>query len=402
MGMDIELRYVGEAEYAAFHRAASRGFGGQISDDMLPVLTAPLKHGRILAAYEGGSVVGTFAVFPLAMNVPEGRSARAAVVSEVAVLPTHRRRGILTRMMERQLREAYEAGDILANLGASESVIYGRFGFGIATYNERWSIDRRHTAIEHAPRSEGQVRFVERADVMPLFPEVAARACADRPGFTALRAEHWEQFLADFEQMRDNPGGPYNFAAYEEDGRTDGYVIYRIRGNTVVVQDLMAATAAAHIGLWRFCFGIDLRETIESSNRPTDDPLPWMLADPRRLSRTLADCMWLRALDARKALEARSYAREGRITLELRDDFCAWNAGRYELEGGPDGARCKRTTAAADIALSAADLGAAYLGTASFSRLARASRVEARDAGALRVAEGMFGARMAGWWPHEL
>ena len=400
--MDIELRYVGEDEYAAFIRAAARGFGSQISDDMLPVLTPPLKHGRILAAYEGGNVVGTFAVFPLAMNVPEGRSARTAVVSEVAVLPTHRRRGILTRMMERQLREAYEAGDVLANLGASESVIYGRFGFGIATYNERWSIDRRHAAIEHAPRSEGRVRFVERADVMPLFPEVAARACADRPGFTALRAEHWEQFLADFEQMRDNPGGPYNFAVYEEDGQTDGYVIYRIRGNTVVVQDLMAATAAAHIGLWRFCFGIDLRETIESSNRPTDDPLPWMLADPRRLSRTLADCMWLRALDARKALEARSYAREGRVTLELRDDFCAWNAGRYELEGGPDGARCKRTTAAADIALSAADLGAAYLGTASLSRLARASRVEARDAGALRVAEGMFGARMAGWWPHEL
>ncbi len=400
--MDIELRYVGEDEYAAFIRAAARGFGSQISDDMLPVLTPPLKHGRILAAYEGGDVVGTFAVFPLAMNVPEGRSARTAVVSEVAVLPTHRRRGILTRMMERQLREAYEAGDVLANLGASESVIYGRFGFGIATYNERWSIDRRHAAIEHAPRSDGRVRFVERADVMPLFPEVAARACADRPGFTALRAEHWEQFLADFEQMRDNPGGPYNFAAYEEDGQVDGYVIYRIRDRTVVVQDLMAATAAAHIGLWRFCFGIDLRETIESSNRPTDDPLPWMLADPRRLSRTLADCMWLRALDARKALEARSYAREGRVVLELRDDFCAWNAGRYELEGGPDGTRCKRTTAAADIALSAADLGAAYLGTASLSRLARASRVEARDAEALRMAEGMFGARLAGWWPHEL
>lgn len=129
MSMDIELRFVGEDEYAAFLRAAARGFGGQISDDMLPVLSAPLKHGRILAAYEGGNVVGTFAVYPLAMNVPEGRSARTAVVSEVAVLPTHRRRGILTRMMERQLREAYEAGDVLANLGASESVIYGRFGF---------------------------------------------------------------------------------------------------------------------------------------------------------------------------------------------------------------------------------------------------------------------------------
>ncbi len=399
--MNIELRTVPENEYAQFVRTMALGFGDTLTDDMLPVFERSMAHANVLAAYHGAGIVGTCMTYPLAMNVPERLSVPVAVVSDVTVLPTHRRRGILTRMMRQMLCDAHERGLPVAALGASESIIYGRFGYGIAANKEHWHIDRHHTTFANVPNSTGSLRFISKDDAANLLPAVAVRACADLPGFVAVLPEHWEAFLSDFESRRGD-AGPMQFVVYEDGGSIDGYVIYRLRGRTVLVQDLMAITAPAHAALWSFCFGIDLRTAIEAVSRPTDDPLPWMLADPRRLERSPRDGMWLRVVDVRKALEARRYAVQGRIVLDIRDDFCEWNAGRYALEGDADGARCTPTAEAADLTLSAADLAAAYLGGVPFTTLARASRIDAANDAALRLADAMFRARRAPWWPHEL
>ena len=398
---DIELRFIGEIERPAFLRTMALGFGSTMTDDDMKVSTRPLRIARSLAALDGDEIVGTAVVYPMQMNIPEGRSAATAVVSGVTVLPTHRRQGILTRMMDTHLREAHDNGETFAMLGASESIIYGRYGYGIASIIERWSIDRRHTELAYAPESPGRLRFIDRDDAMELLPSVAVRVCADRPAFVALHPDHWSEFLADFEHER-RGGSAFHFVVYEEGGQIDGYVIYRLRGDTVSVVDLMAGSDEAHTALWRFCFGIDLRTTIECDDRPVDDPLPWMLADPRRLQRTLRDGMWLRILDVQKALEARTYAREGRILLEVRDDFCPWNEGRYELEGGSEGAHCVPTTAEPDITLSAADLAAAYLDGVSFSTLEHASRAEVASPEAAQLADAMFRTRRKPWWAHQL
>ncbi len=398
---DIDLRFIGEIERPTFLRTMAVGFGSTMTDDDMKVSARTLRNSRSLAAFDGEEIVSTAVVYPMQMNIPEGKSAPTAVVAGVTVLPTHRRRGILTRMMDMHLREAYDNGEIFSILGASESIIYGRYGFGIASLIESWSIDRRHTDLAYAPESPGRLRFIDKDDAAELLPSVAVRVCTDRPAFVALHPDHWAEFLADFEHER-RGGSAFHFVVYEEDGEIDGYVIYRLHGRTVKVIDLMAGSEAAHAALWRFCFGIDLRTTIECDDRPVDDPLPWMLADPRRLQRSLRDGMWLRILDVQKALEARTYAREGRIVLEVRDEFCQWNDGRYELEGGAEGARCTTTTAAPDITLSAADLGAAYLDGVSFSTLEHASRAEVASPEAVQLADAMFRTRRKPWWAHQL
>ena len=398
---DIDLRFIGEIERTAFLRTMALGFGRAMSDEEMPIAARPLRAARSLAAFDGDEIVGTAVVYPMEMNIPEGRSAPTAVVANVTVLPTHRRRGILTRMMDTHLREAHSSGDVFAMLGASESIIYGRFGYGIASLIEAWSIDRRHTQLAYAPESPGRLRFIDKDDAMELLPSVAIRVCTDRPAFVPLHSDHWSEILADFEHER-RDGSAFNFVVYEEGGQIDGYVIYRLRGDTVGVVDLMAGSDGAHAALWRFCFGIDLRTTIECDDRPVDDPLPWMLADPRRLQRTLRDGMWLRLLDVQRALEARTYAREGRIVLEVRDEFCPWNEGRYELEGGAEGANCKPSTAEPDIILSAADLAAAYLDGVSFSTLEHASRAEVASPEAVQLADAMFRTRRKPWWAHQL
>ena len=382
-------------------RTMAVGFGTTMTDDDVKVSARTLRNSRPLAAFDGDEIVGTAVVYPMQMNIPEGRRAPTAVVSGVTVLPTHRRRGILTRMMDMHLREAYDNGEIFSILGASESIIYGRYGYGIAAIMEKWSIDRRHTELAYAPESPGRLCFIDKDDASELLPPVAVRVCADRPAFVAWHPDHWTQFLADFEHERGGASA-FHFVVYEENGRIDGYVIYRLHGETVKVIDLMADSDAAHAALWRFCFGIDLRTTIECDDRPVDDPLPWMLADPRRLQRSPRDGMWLRILDVQRALEGRTYAREGRIVLEVRDEFCPWNDGRYELQGGAKGAHCKPTTETPDITLSAADLGAAYLDGVAFSTLEHASRVEAATPKAVRLADAMFRTRRKPWWVHQL
>ncbi len=398
---DTDLRFIGEIERPAFLRTMAVGFGSTMTDDDVKVSARTLRNSRSLAALDGDEIVGTAVVYPMQMNIPEGRSAATAVVAGVTVLPTHRRRGILTRMMDTHLRKAYDNGEIFSILGASESIIYGRYGFGIASLIESWSIDRRHTDLAYAPESPGRLRFIDKDDAAELLPSVAVRVCTDRPAFVALHPDHWAEFLADFEHER-RGGSAFHFVVYEEGGEIDGYVIYRLHGRTVKVIDLMAGSDAAHAALWRFCFGIDLRTTIECDDRPVDDPLPWMLADPRRLQRSLRDGMWLRILDVQKALEARTYTREGRIVLEVRDEFCSWNEGRYELEGGTEGARCAATTAKPDITLSVADLGAAYLDGVSFSTLEHASRAEVVSPEAVQLADAMFRTRRKPWWAHQL
>ena len=160
---------------------------------------------------------------------------------------------------------------------------------------------------------------------------------------------------------------------------------------------LLGEDAEVEAELWRYCFGIDLMTEIHGFNQPTDDPLPWRLEDPRRLERTLFDHTWLRLVDARAALQARSYAEPGRLNFRLYDEFCHWNDGAYTLEADPSGADCAPTGANPAIALSASDLAAVYLGGTSFGALARAGRVEELESGALSLADTMFRTERAPW-----
>ena len=168
------------------------------------------------------------------------------------------------------------------------------------------------------------------------------------------------------------------------------------------VQELMGLTPAAWAALWEYCLGMDLTTGTAASRRPVDDPLLWMLADPARLQRSVMDRMWLRIVDVGPALERRRYGGEGRLVMEVRDEFCPWNDGVYELEGGESYASCRRTGSEPDLALSVSDLAAAYLGAVGFTTLARAGRVEERTPGALAVADAMFRTGLAPWAPYNL
>ncbi len=386
--MDLEVRPVTQQEYDAWVKAKARGFGEAFSEAHMRRI--PFEAERSLAAFHRGRIVGTAYTHGFEVRVP-GAWLPMAGVAGVTVQPTHRRRGILTRMMEVQLRDIYEAGEPLAGLYASESIIYGRYGYGMATFHQRWKIPRHRSGIEFPHEHGGEVELIELSEARELFPEIYQRALPLRPGMIQRDSTRWDLILSDPESERKGATA-YFHAIYRSDDRADGYALYRLNNSTqtLTVHELISASDEAESALWNYCFGVDLMTSIEAVFRPVDDPLLWRLADPRHLTRSSSDDLWVRLVNLPEALAKRSYAGEGKLILEVTDSYCSWNQGCFELDAGSAGAECRPTTASADLSLSVADLGALYLGGVSFHTLWHAGRVRADDPKAIQRADALF------------
>jgi len=402
----IEFGPIAREETGAFMRTQGLAFGFVPNPEDLAHWQAVLDFERTLVARDGTEIVGTSATLPLPLTVPGGGRLNAAAVTMVSVAPSHRRRGVLTSMMGQILASAHTRGEPIAALWASESLIYGRFGYGLATEDDAWEIERAHARFATSPAFGGTIRLVDHTYAGSRFPEVWERARGERPGMTARGDGLWQDRFRDPPHARVG-GTSFFFAAYEENGRLDGYALYRVAAswpdgipaNEITVVEAVAATDAAHVALWRFLLDIDLSKTVRAAHRPIDDPLPHMLADYRRLRRTRRDALWLRVVDVADALEARSYAATGSLVLEMPDDLCPWNPARFALEGRAAGGRVAVSTAAPDLSLRPADLGAMYLGGQRPSTLARAGRIQEHREGALALADAMFATAQAPWCP---
>lgn len=393
--MSIVVRTVSDDEFDSCVRASVMGFGDHASDELLRVARSGAELDRTFGAFDGEEIVGTTVTRTSAMTVPGG-SAKTGFVDDVAVLPTHRRRGILTRMMRAQLDQMRERGEPLAALSASESLIYERFGFGIATWYHRWKIDRRHTTMKIPPSGGGNVRFISADDAREAWPELHTKVRENRVGMVHYNAAYWRAVLWDAEFQRDG-ATEFFHVAYMRGDRIAGLCTYRRRERTILVFFLLGEDAEVEAELWKYCFGIDLVLDIQAWPRSIDDPLPWRLEDPRRLEMTLIDHMWLRLVDLKDALMVREYAEPAELTLHVHDQFCPWNDGIYTLEAGVDGAECTRSKREPQIELGVSDLAAAYLGGVSFSTLARAGRIDEHTPGALKSADRMFRTERQPW-----
>ena len=393
----LEMRPITADEFGEWCRVESRAYGNRLNVDP-EVLRPRFDLARSIAVFDKDDIVGGAHSHRVEMSVPGG-SVSMAGVANIAVQPTHRRQGIMTRMLRHQINDIHQRGEPLAALFASESIIYRRFGYGIGSLHEGWLIDRPYNTYARPFESNGRVLFVDPADIPTKFPEVFRRSTSDRPGLFQKPLRQWERESQAPEHQQGGRGGLF-YAAYENAGSIDGYAIYRIAGETLTVNELMATNQEANAALWRFCFDTDLVSRTEALKRPVDDPLPWLLADPRRLDRTVRDGMWLRVIDVAASLELRSYMHSGHLVFEIRDEICPWNEGRFELDGSTEGGSCQASNASPDLVLGVSDLASAYLGGVSFSTLSQAGLVEERTPGALLRADRMFSVQYQPWTPN--
>lgn len=397
--MRFELRQPTQEEFAEFARVNYAGFGMAPTDEDIAQWRELFDFERGLAAFDAERLVGTAGAFAYELTLPGGATVPVPAVTWVAVLPTDRRRGVLRAIMRRQLDDTRRRGEPVAVLMASESAIYGRFGYGVATSAIDVEIARSHAALRQPWNGSGRVRLMERERALEVFPALWERHRRAQHGALTRPVAWWEQL---FRQSQDGTraSGPRFYVVYENaSGEPEGAAWYRVAqqwehglpNSTLVIGDMVAPALEPRAALWDYLLGVDLISTVRAVNVAVDEPLRWMLADPRRLRVTrLVDDLWVRLLDIPAALAARRYATTDRLVIEVADAFLPENAGRYALAGGPVEAMCEKTAEAADLALEVADLGAAYLGGVSFTTLAQAGRVRELRAGALRRADTLF------------
>jgi predicted acetyltransferase len=299
-------------------------------------------------------------------------------------------------------------GEPLAALTASEPAIYGRFGYGAATFQRDAEIDTaRVTLSVPAGTDDVRLRYAAPAEVLDACEAVYARLVPVRPGMLA-RQPGWERAgLLDPESGRDG-ASVLQCVVAETDGEVTGYARFRTKmgwgvsghDGTVLLKDLAAVDPATEAALWRFLFDIDLMTTLTLRGRPVDESWQYLVSDIRRCRPRLRDALYLRLVDVGAALAARSYQAPVDVVFEVGDAFCPWNTGRWRLSGDTKGASCARTSDAADLSLSVRELGAAYLGGVSLASLAAAGRVRELRQGALAEAAVGFGSAVPPWLPH--
>lgn len=404
--MSIEVRAIDPGELGAMMRAVSLGFGFDADPRGLESWAEVNEPERARCAFDGAEVVGTLGAYSFDFAVPGG-SLQAGGTTQVTVRATHRRRGILRAMLQAHFDDVRERGEPIAVLWASEAAIYGRFGFGCASELARVEVERARGGFARPVDGGGRCRLLEPDEAKQRLPELYASLWRERPGSFARSETWWKvRHFADPAAMRAGASA-LRRVVYERDGEARGFMQYRTKMHPdehglprgeLAIFELHGADPTARAALWRQALDVDLIDRVTWWNAPLDDPLPWLLADPRRAMRRVRDALWVRVIDVPRALAGREYAREGRLALAVSDPILAENTGTWLVEGGPSGAKCTRVRAPADLELDVEALGAVYLGGIRPSLLAHAGRIRGtRDA--LARADAMFSWSPLPWCP---
>ena len=349
-----------------------------------------------------GELVAMYGAYPYRSFPVPGARIPVAGLTWVGVHPGHRRRGILRAMIDRHVAQAQEAGEAVAALFAAEPAIYGRFGYGLAARDLRLSVPRG-AALRDVPGADALRVRLEKLDAARHAPVLhAIHSAVDRPGWATRETEGaLEASLNDPEFYRDGAESMRIALVEDADGTPRGYAKFRRKDDwkaegprgVVRVREAVAQDAATARALWGVLLDLDLMSTVEVGLLALDDPLWFLLVDPRAARPAIGDNLWVRVLDVPTALAQRRYAAPVDVVLEVTDALVPQNAGRWHLVGGPDGATAAPTDAPADLALDVRELGSAYLGGTSLAALAGAGLVTERRPGSLHAAATAFG------WP---
>jgi predicted acetyltransferase len=358
---------------------------------------------RLTAIRDGDRTVATFRSFDTTLTLPGAGPSSGHIdvsaITNVSVLPTHRRRQLLTRLMHSELERSWSEGLAANVLISSESTIYGRFGFGMATDACTWTIDAK-SALFRRERS-GAVELVDSDTFIRLAPEIYESARLRHPGSLGRSAGYW-QALAEAGPEKT---GVLQFALHRDQaGAFDGFVVYhaepseneRISTSVLSIIDLFAGSDGAYADLWRYCCEVDFVSTVVAANRSPHEPLPWLLVDQRHArSGPVTDLLWARINDVPTTFGSRRYPVPGRLTFEVQDDRGP-AGGQYVLDVDDNGqGQCSRIPPRKepDLTLDLRALASLWLGASRPSTLARAGQLQVRHPSLL----GQAGALLS--WP---
>ena len=364
-----------------------------------------LDFERTFAGFDGPEMVSTVSAFPLQMSVP-GAVVPCGGTTIVSVVPTHRRRGVLRSMMRRHLDDVLEHEEPIAALWASDSAIYGRFGFGMAAVGYQVKVRRDHVEFHRGAPASAPVRVIGASEARDLLGPFYNRIYPSTPGFYERSAAWWEHRVLADEDHRRGGASAYRYAVVDGADGIDGYIQYRVKdgwaeghgAGEVRVSELLGSTPESWAGLWSYALHQDLTAEISAERRSGQDPIFDLLAGVRRAAAKRSDTLWVRIMDVPRALAARAYSAPLDVVIEVRDPLGDGD-GRYRLIASPEeGAECEPTDAEPSISVDAEDLGGIYMGRSRLQNLSSIGRVDG-DHRVLAAADAAFTWDPQPWCP---
>jgi predicted acetyltransferase len=396
----LTLRTFSADEVVTFMRFVESAFLDDYHDEDADIDQALFEPERTLGYFDGAAPVATAIINTRRMTVPGGPLPVAAVTG-VAVAPTHRRQGLLSALMRRQLTDLHDQQrEAVAILWASEAAIYGRYGYGAACLVNHLDIASAETRVRPTVERSGRLQVCSLDDAQPALTAVYEQVRPSRAGYLDRPGAWWTARTYDPPRRRDGASA-VRFAIHHDDaGSPDGYAIYSVKGTwspagpqgELSIRELQATTPAAYAAVWSFLLETDLVRRVRWDRAAVDEPLRYLVDNPRAVQQRFVDSLWVRLVDVDRALAGRTYATPLDVVLDVSDEVCPWNAGRYRLSADPSAgsAECRRTTDEPDLSLPVAALGAAYLGGTGLATLAAAGLVTERRPGALAAATTAF------------
>jgi predicted acetyltransferase len=399
----MQVRTIQADELVAWVEAIHVPFYNRPATDEAEFRRPHIDLDRAWAAIDGERIVGTLSSFATELTLPGQAGLAADAVTNVGVNPTYRRQGVMSSLVQSALRKAVQREEPLSILIAAEYPIYGRFGYGPATEHASYTVESRRARFNSSV--ESGVQFVEADVARKVAPSVYDEFRRSNAGAIDRRDYWWDLDFGVIEAHGRPRWKGFSVVYRDAADQVKGVLRYhvdqawekRVPKNMVTIDELLSATPAAYAALWRYCCELDLVTSITADDRRVDEPLPWLLRDARAVRQTSrADFLWVRILDVPRAMAARGYVSEGRSVFELVDPL-GYAAGRFVLEAGPHGATCQPTHQSAELSLSVAALGAAYLGGHTVSALSEVGLLDEHQPGAIDRLDALLRTRRPPW-----
>ena len=370
-----------------------------------------VDHNRLIGAYdeETKSIVGTGGADKFDITVPGGNSLSMAGIAYMGTAPTHKRKGIFRLMMNNLHSQAKDRGDSLAGLWASQSLLYSRFGYGLATLREDWMINAKSTQLNKSSDSKIKIRFVNKKLALKEIPEIYNSVWKKQNGFTDRSQGYWDYLLYENDNTIYNKSGMSGlfFVISYVDNKPTGYVFYNINKESgiaheddkgeLIIQELVSQDSDSNIALWNFIFGIELVEKIIINRRGSSDPLYFLLENPRMLSRNIIDGLWVRIINPIKMLESRSYNSTGKLILEIKGQNQDDIEGIYSLETDGVNSEVKKVKSNPDISMRPSDMSSCFFGGITPYELYKSNNIRCSDSKKLELFSNMFSVSQTPW-----
>jgi predicted acetyltransferase len=392
--VNVEIRAARREELVDFRRVTGTVFAdneGDPADDENALVAAEWTT----CAFVDGQLASTLAAYPFRMRF-NGATADVAGLTAVGTLPQYRRRGLLRRTITQSFREQRERGQSMAILWASFGGIYQRFGYGPASNFVGYDFDPRWAGLHPGLESHGAISVTtDREAALPTMKQIYRKYSSPRNLMLHRVEVSWNFGVC---RALDKKHKTHIATYHNTDGEPTGHLVYQVEAEDkespnqrLEVCDFIALDVDAHIGLWQYLLAHDLVSRVKMGPVPEDDPSPLLVQEASKLGRRLGEGLFLRVIDAERALGLRPYGERGRLVIEIRHDpWCDWNEGVFEIEADGDERRVKRSSGVPDLTLPPRSLASLLAGHSSASQLARAGLLDAKDDGVLTRADRMF------------